>query len=279
MDNLEFETLTAEEFSEYLKNRKESDYLIIDVRQESEYELGHIPGAQLIPLAEVETRLYSLPTDRDLIFYCHNGGRSQWAASLVGEGEVSEKNIYNLMGGLLAWDGTTLPGFPRVHIFDKDQEPAQLLTTAMELEKGAWRFYRYAMDRFSVFPIRRTLEQIASAERAHAKLIYHFRQKFEKNLPPFDELYQNLKGEILEGGQNLADTCRNLDELVNRNCTEIIDLALTIEYAAFDLYRSMAQRTKHSEARETFLAIAQVEKAHMRTLARAIEICCEQENN
>ncbi|MBT8367382.1 MAG: rhodanese-like domain-containing protein, partial [Deltaproteobacteria bacterium] len=82
MDNLEFEILTADEFSEYLKNRKERDYLIIDVRQESEYELGHIPGAQLMPLAEVEARLYSLPTDRDLIFYCHNGGRSQWAASL-----------------------------------------------------------------------------------------------------------------------------------------------------------------------------------------------------
>ena len=95
----------------------------------------------------------------------------------------------------------------------------------------------------------------------------------------FSEYLKNLKWEILEGGQNLADTCRNLDELVNRNCTEIIDLALTIEYAAFDLYRSMAERTDHPDAKETFLTIAQVEKAHMRTLARAIEICCEQENN
>lgn len=55
-----------------------------------------------MPLAEVETRLFSLPAERDLIFYCHNGGRSQWAASLVGEGEVCQKNVYHLMGGLLA---------------------------------------------------------------------------------------------------------------------------------------------------------------------------------
>jgi rhodanese-related sulfurtransferase len=225
MDNLEFETLTADEFSAYLKNRKEKEYLIIDVRQESEYKLGHLPGARLMPLAEVEARLFSLPADRDLIFYCHNGGRSQWAASLAGEGEVSEKKIYHLMGGLLAWDGTTLPGFPKVQIFDKDREPIQLLTTAMDLEKGAWQFYQHAMDRFSDNPIHRILEQIAIAEKGHARLIYHFRQKFEKNPPPFDELYQNLKGEILEGGQNLADTRRNLDELVNRNCTAVIDLA------------------------------------------------------
>ena len=70
MDNLEFETLTAEEFDEYLEITKEKDYLLIDVRQESEYELGHIPGAKLMPLAEVETRLFSLPAERDLIFYC-----------------------------------------------------------------------------------------------------------------------------------------------------------------------------------------------------------------
>ena len=162
MDNLEFETLTAVEFDAYLKNHKEKEYLLIDVRQESEYELGHIPGAKLMPLTEVETRLFSLPAERDLIFYCHNGGRSQWAASLVGEGEVCQKTVYHLMGGLLARNGRILPGYPKVHIF---------------------------------------------------------------------------------------------------------------EYTAFDLYRVMAEHTDNSEARETFLAIAQAEKGHMRALARSIAKC------
>jgi len=57
MDNLEFETLTAEEFGEYLKNHNEKEYLLIDVRQESEYELGHIPGAKLMPLTYYMTPL------------------------------------------------------------------------------------------------------------------------------------------------------------------------------------------------------------------------------
>ena len=141
MDNLEFETLTAEEFDAYLKNHPVKDYLLIDVRQESEYEIGHIPGAKLMPLAEVEGRLFSLPADQDLIFYCHNGGRSQWAASLAGEGEVCQKNVYHLMGGLLARNGKILPGYPKVQIFDRTQELEQLLTIAMDLEKaicGLW---------------------------------------------------------------------------------------------------------------------------------------------
>ncbi|CAB1083138.1 hypothetical protein D1AOALGA4SA_10719 [Olavius algarvensis Delta 1 endosymbiont] len=273
MDNLEFESLTAEELDAYLKNHEEKDYLLIDVRQESEYELGHIPGALLMPLAEVETKLFSLPAERDLIFYCHNGGRSQWAASLVGEGEVCQKNVYHLMGGLLARTGRILPGYPKVELFDRSREPEQLLTIAMDLEKGAWRFYRYAMDSFADDPVHQIFEQMAIAEKGHAQLIYHFFQKFESNPPPFNILYDSLKGEILEGGQGLHDACRNLVKITANPCAEALDLALSIEYAAFDLYRAMAEQTDLSAARQTFLAIAQAEKGHMRALVRSIEKC------
>jgi rubrerythrin/rhodanese-related sulfurtransferase len=273
MDNLEFETLTAEEFDEYLKNHKEKDYLLIDVRQESEYEQGHIPGAKLMPLAEVETRLFSLPAEQDLIFYCHNGGRSQWAASLVGEGEVCQKKVYHLMGGLLVRKGRILQGYPKIQIFDRALELEQLLTVAMDLEKGAWRFYQYALDRIAEDLIHQTFEQISIAEKGHAKLIYRYFQLIKSNPPPFDKLYDSLKGDILEGGQSFKEACLNLEEVSNNSCSEILDLALAIEYTAFDLYRAMAEQTDHSEARETFLAIAQAEKGHMRALARSIEKC------
>jgi rubrerythrin/rhodanese-related sulfurtransferase len=278
MDNLEFKNLTGEEFDEYLKNHNEKDFLVIDVRQESEYELGHIPGAKLMPLAEVETRLFSLPADRDLIFYCHNGGRSQWAASLAGESEVSQKAIYNLMGGLLNWKGTTLAGYPKVRIFDKEQELDRLLSAAMDLEKGAWRFYRFASDKYNDHLIARTFEQIAVAEKGHAMLIYRFWQKFEISPPPFDQYYQGLAGELLEGGQSLEEACGKLEVEAGRSCSAMVELALNIEYSAFDLYRVMAERTSDSEARETFLALAQAEKAHMRALARSIAQCQNGDN-
>ncbi|MGD8649210.1 MAG: rhodanese-like domain-containing protein, partial [Desulfobacterales bacterium] len=111
MDNLEFETLTSDEFKEYMQTHKEKEYLVIDVRQASEYEEEHIPGAKLMPLSQVETKLFTLPADRDLIFYCANGGRSTWAASLAGEGEVSNKTVYHLMGGMQAWQGKSLSGY------------------------------------------------------------------------------------------------------------------------------------------------------------------------
>ena len=273
MDNLEFESLTAVEFDEYLKNHKEGEYLLIDVRQESEYELGHLPGAKLMPLAEVEARLFSLPAEQDLIFYCHNGGRSQWAASLAGEGEISQKKVYHLMGGLLTHNGRIQPGYPKIRVFERDKSIEHLLRTAMDLEKGAWRFYRHARNKLAEDPIHQTFEQISIAEKGHAKLIYRHLQKFETNPPAFDTLYDGLKGEVLEGGQSFQEACRHLDQLTDKSCPEILDLALAIEYEAYDLYRVMAEKTEHAEARETFLAIAQAEKGHMRALARSIEKC------
>jgi rubrerythrin len=53
----------------------------------------------------------------------------------------------------------------------------------------------------------------------------------------------------------------------------LIEMALQIEYTAYDLYRTMADRTPAPDAREAFLAIAQAEKAHMRSLINAIENC------
>ena len=275
MDNLEFETLTSAEFNDYVRAHKEKNYLVIDVRQPSEYELNHIPGARLMPLPEVETQLFTLPADRDLIFYCYNGGRSQWAASLTGESEVCKKTVYHLMGGMLAWEGKSVPGYPKVKIFKSNQNFTEMLSTAMNLEKGAWRFYRYALARFGQASIRRTFEQVSVAEKAHAMLIYHFWKRAQYNPPPFDEIYRNLDGEILEGGHDFNDTCRRLESIRPQDCVGIIDLAMTIEYSAFELYRVMAERTDNPEAKKTFLSIAQVEKTHMRTLAGAIDQCPE----
>ena len=279
MDNLEFETMTSAEFDAYMQTHKEKDYLVIDVRQASEYEDGHIPGAKLMPLAEVESRLFTLPADRDLIFYCANGGRSTWAASLVGEGEVSNKAVYHLMGGMLAWEGETVAGYPKVKVFEKDKSLEELLTTAMDLEKGAWRFYQYAKERYIEDPIRMTLEQVSVAEKAHATLIYGFWKKSQNNPPPFDRIYQDLNGEILEGGLHFEETCDLLDSVQKHRCAGVIDLAMTIEYSAFELYRAMAERSENSEAQSIFLSIAQAEKAHMRARARAIDQCPQNEKS
>jgi rhodanese-related sulfurtransferase/rubrerythrin len=265
--------LSSDDLRAYVEKNQEKDYLLIDVRQPEEYTKDHIPGAVLMPLMEFQTKVFSLPSDRDMVFYCHSGGRSMFAADLAAEAEVTEKKIYNLEGGILAWDGKTLQDFPRVRVFNNMKTPSDQLLGAMDLEKGAWRFYRAVAARHSPSPFSDTLSQLSEAETGHARLIYGFWKEMQTNPQPFDALFENLKGDIIEGGESLAAALDRAQNLEGSLCLNLIELAMNIEYSAYDLYRTLGEQSPEKDVRQTFIKIAQAEKAHMKTLARAIETC------
>ncbi len=62
-------SMTAEEVRAFLKNRNPEEYNLIDVRQEKEYVQGHIPGARLIPVGEIPSRLQELDPSKPTITY------------------------------------------------------------------------------------------------------------------------------------------------------------------------------------------------------------------
>lgn len=267
-------SLNAEGLKEFMETHNEKHYRLIDVRQPAEYRHGHIPGALLVPLLELESSLFDLPTDQDLVFYCGNGGRSMAAASLVLDAEVTKCGVYNLAGGIMGWYGQTLAEFPRVRVFEASKQMADLLFTAMNLEKGAWRFYTAVAERHDTSsPFAETFAVLAKAENAHAEAVYRIWASHTAEPPPFDGLFAGLSGEILEGGETLEAVLARMEALMDRTCLSLIELALHIEYSALDLYRAMAEQSLEPEARETLLSLAQSEKAHMSVLTRAIETC------
>ncbi len=55
---------------------KEMDgIVVIDVREQWEYDAGHIPGVTLIPMGDVPARLSEIPTDQEVILTCRSGNR------------------------------------------------------------------------------------------------------------------------------------------------------------------------------------------------------------
>jgi len=265
--------LTPDALQQYIDSHAEKDYLLIDVRQPQEYGLGHIPGSRLMPLLEFEANLYDLPNDRDLLFYCRNGGRSLAASMLAAEAEVSTARIYHLDGGIMAWYGKTLTDFPRVQVFNRKTEPAEMLYMGMELEKGAWRFYQHVVTHLAEQGVTGIFEKLAAAETAHARTIYKIWQSDRAEVPPFDQLFEKLHGDIIEGGQTLAEVLTRLPMNADTICVDLVELALHIEYTAFDLYRVMAEQNEDPALKSTFLALAQAEKGHMRMLIQAVTHC------
>lgn len=92
--------ITAEEAKKIMDT--ETDYVILDVRTQEEYDQGHIPGAIVIPDTEIRARAEEVLTDKDqmILVYCRSGRRSKNAAQILVE--LGYTNIQEF-GGILDW--------------------------------------------------------------------------------------------------------------------------------------------------------------------------------
>ena len=74
--------------------------VLLDVREDDEWDKGHAPGALHIPLVDVPARLDDIDIDADIFVICRNGGRSRVASEyLVSLGY----EVTNVNGGMVAW--------------------------------------------------------------------------------------------------------------------------------------------------------------------------------
>ncbi len=83
--------------------------LVLDVREQGEYDAGHVLNSKLIPLGKLNERLGELEKyrERPIVVVCRSGQRSASAcAFLAKKGFVQ---VHNLHGGIVAWQKAGLP--------------------------------------------------------------------------------------------------------------------------------------------------------------------------
>ena len=92
--------ITAEEAKQIMDT--EEGYIILDVREQDEYDAGHIPGAIVISHEEIAEKAEKVLTDKDqlILVYCRSGRRSKIAAEALAE--LGYTNIKEF-GGIIDW--------------------------------------------------------------------------------------------------------------------------------------------------------------------------------
>jgi rhodanese-related sulfurtransferase len=84
----------------------EGGAVLLDVREEFEWERGHAPQALHIAMSELGERSEELPTDRTIVCVCHIGGRSAMVVEALNRGGWQAVNV---VGGMEAWAAAGLP--------------------------------------------------------------------------------------------------------------------------------------------------------------------------
>lgn len=278
---MQVDKLYPEELQDMARELGEDKYTLVDVRQPHEYQEGHIPGARLIPLPDLESALEELNRKPHVVFYCRSGVRSMAAADWAIKHLDPEKRIASMVGGFLAWEGKPLRDMPRLRLFDAPKNVPQALLRAMDLEKGAQNFYlaASAVAEATDPELARILRTLADVELAHAKVLHHRLRLAQdsdqdqggKN-DSFEQRYAALPGDILEGGLGLEEALHRAASTPANFCIEVTDLALEIEMMAYDLYKNLAG-TSADEMEEMFLKLARDEQGHQRLLIRRLPRC------
>ncbi|MEW6119957.1 MAG: rhodanese-like domain-containing protein [Pseudomonadota bacterium] len=85
------------------------DALVLDVREPSEFDAGHIPKSKHIPLGQLSGRMHEIEKfkEKPVLVSCRSGQRSARACGMLKK--AGFETVYNLDGGILAWERANLP--------------------------------------------------------------------------------------------------------------------------------------------------------------------------
>ncbi|MEW6178789.1 MAG: rhodanese-like domain-containing protein [Chloroflexota bacterium] len=88
---------------------REEGAFVLDVRQPEEWNEVHVPGATLIPLDQLASRINELPKDQEILVICRSGNRSQAGRDILLQ--AGFEKVTSVSGGITAWRSA---GYPTV---------------------------------------------------------------------------------------------------------------------------------------------------------------------
>ncbi len=99
-NNSGFYQISQDTAKEMMDNQ---DVIILDVREQYEYDAGHIENSVLLPLSEIATRAEEVLPNKEAIIlvYCRSGNRSKQGSMILAE--LGYTNIYEF-GGITTWE-------------------------------------------------------------------------------------------------------------------------------------------------------------------------------
>ena len=101
---------SARELQHYLAE-SETKPLLLDVREEWEYEVCHIAGSILIPMGQIPTHLEELDKAQEIVVICHHGIRGRHIGMYLEHAGFN--NVINLEGGVEQWANDVDPTMQR----------------------------------------------------------------------------------------------------------------------------------------------------------------------
>jgi rubrerythrin len=174
-------------------------------------------------------------------------------------------------GGIDAWNGLVSRAEvdQGVYLIEGNEPPEEVISLAYGLEEGALRFYRTLSGQSNDTKTSGLFEKLSEAEIQHKEKLWEkyriltggrvSRKAFESEINP----------KTMEGGKTADQVLGEYPDWI-QDPLEALQLAMSFETDALDLYLRIALKSHNEDAREVFQALASEEKAHLRRMGELL---------
>ncbi len=256
-------SMTVEEAREFIEEKEHTEFNLVDVRELYEYERVHIPGSVLVPLGELADRVEEFDRDKPSIVYCAAGGRSRAGTSIMLN--AGFKEVYNMKGGMNAWEGYVAQGPPEYGMayFTEAAGTADFIALAWALEEGTRRFYEAMAGMAKNAGSRDLYGMLQDIEEKHKEMVRGLYSSHAGEGSDPDQVSRRLKedGElVVEGGLKLNELISFLE---GKKDIDVLEYSLALEAQLYDLYLRLKLETENPRTLEVIDTLAGEEKKHI----------------
>ncbi len=258
------ESIDSLQLHQMLERKNEGLPLLIDVRQAEEYEAGHIPGALLVPLGQLEFGHSSFRKEKKMIVYCRSGKRSMTAALILCR--MGFTQVMSLEGGILNWPYEQVTGPPRRTLEEKEVGTVrELFQFALFKEIETYLFYQESQLRLKKPELMKFIHLLVDIEKEHMEAMYSRYSELSlvagEDIPSLEVMQKEFK----EASTPSIEYWNELD-----GETALLESAVIREYQKYDFYKLSAENMKEESLRVLLYEMALEERAHASMLLKTM---------
>ena len=182
-------------------------------------------------------------------------------------------NIYNLKGGIKAWQGLTTagPADMGMSFVKGDESPAEIIVLAYGMETGLGRFYSTMSQQTDDEEMASLFVNLSNVEEIHKQRLFNIYLTIEHASSDQETFESKVVAEVMEGGFTTEEFMEQ-NKPAMQTIPGVLNIAMMLETQAMDLYLRYSQKVDEGQSKKILFDIAEEEKAHLESLGHLLEI-------
>lgn len=182
------------------------------------------------------------------------------------------QEVYNLAGGIKAWEGGVTSGLPEtgMSLITGEESGAEMLAIVYGMEEGMRTLFERLSERVSDKEASELFRTLSELEVHHKKMIFDLYKAHGGEIESIEAMDREISPEAIEGGLRVEEVVEAFRPDTS-SIEDVLSFAMMLETQALDLFLRYLQRSQDFDTKAVLMELAEQEKSHLKYLGELID--------